>query len=62
MLLHCSEIREAYAAILTDWELPANETWKNDTMLVEQTAALASMRANRPVTKDHVRDVLNTLA
>jgi hypothetical protein len=62
MLLHCSEIREAYTAILADWGLPADVAWKNRRALVEHTAALASLQANRAVTDNHVRMVLNTRA
>jgi len=62
MLLHCSEIREAYTAVLADWKLPADAAWENKVALVEHTAALASLRANRTVTEDQVREFLNTLA
>jgi len=59
MLLHYSEIREAYTAVLADWKLPAGTTWKDERALVEHTAALASLWANRTVSEENVRDALN---
>ncbi len=62
MLLHCSEIREAYKATLADWNMSADAAMENMVALVEHTAALASVFANRTVAEDHVRNVVSTFA
>lgn len=58
MMNHCAAIREAYKAVLADWETDALDVKANESQLIYQTAVLASVRLDDAVSEESVRSIL----
>jgi len=58
MLTHCSVIREAYRAALSDWTAKEVDGRAHNRALIRHTATLASIWTNDTISEERVVEVL----